>query len=314
MNKLRIKHSKRLRKEYLAGYLFASPAIIGFIALTLYPMLASLYYSFNKIGLQGDIQWIGLDNFIFMLTDPTSEFKKSIAVTLIYAGINVVLVIGWCLGISLLLNRDFYGRNTLRAIFYLPSVIPVLATAILWKVILQNQAQGGLVNQLLLALNMETVEWLTDTKMIFVTLFIMSLWTCGGTIVVFLATLQDVPEELLESVAIDGGNAWHKFRAVVFPTIEPVLFFQSLICMMTSVQIFTQSVALSSNGGPNRMTYFINVMIYDHAFKKVGSRGLASAEAWAVFIVILLLTAVMFMLQSFFSPHREKRIYRRRVK
>lgn len=314
MNRLRRKHSKRLRKEYLAGYLFASPAIIGFIALTLYPMLASLYYSFNKIGLQGDMQWIGLDNFIFMLTDPTSEFKKSIAVTLIYAGINVVLVIGWCLGISLLLNRDFYGRDMLRAIFYLPSVIPVLATAILWKVILQNQAQGGLVNQLLLALNLETVEWLTDTRMIFVTLFIMSLWTCGGTIVVFLATLQDVPEELLESVAIDGGNAWHKFRAVVFPTIEPVLFFQALICMMTSVQIFTQSVALSSNGGPNRTTYFINVMIYDHAFKKVGSRGLASAEAWAVLIIILLLTAAMFALESMISPQREKRIYRRRVK
>lgn len=299
------KFKSRRYKEYLAGYLFAAPAIIGFLVLTLYPMLASLFYSFNKINLQGQMQWVGMQNFIYMFTDPASEFKKSMLITVLYAVINVALIIGWCLVIALLLNREFTGRNLLRAIFYLPAVIPVLATSILWKVIMQNQAQGGLLNQLLMAAGMETAEWLTDTRLIFVTLFAMSIWTCGGTIIVFLATLQDVPTEQLESVSIDGGNAWHKFVAVTLPTIEPVVFFQLLICMMTSIQIFTQSVALSSNGAPDRMTYFINVMIYDDAFKKIGTRGLAAAEAWAVFLVILALTGLLFWAQSRLNPDHE---------
>ncbi len=310
----KLSHHNRRYREYAAGYLFAGPAILGFVLLTLYPMLASLFYSFSKVSLQGNLQWIGLDNFLYMFTDPGSEFKKSMAITILYAVVNVLLIIGWCLLIALLLNREFAGRNLLRAVFYLPSVIPILATSILWKIILQNQAQGGLLNQLLLASGFETKEWLTDTKLIFVTLFIMGIWTCGGTIVVFLATLQDVPEEQLESVAIDGGNAWHKFIAVTLPTIEPVVFFQFLICMMTSIQIFTQSVALSSNGAPDRMTYFINVMIYDHAFKRVGLKGLAAAEAWMVFLVILVLTGLLFLLQSRFSPDYEKGSKERRTR
>jgi len=307
-------YTKQRYREYIAGYLFAAPAIVGFILLTLYPMLASLVYGFNKVSLQGNLQWVGLDNFIYMFSDPGSEFKKSMIITLIYALLNVILVIGWCLLVALLLNREFTGRNLLRAVFYLPAVIPVLATSILWKVILQNQAQGGLLNQLLMAAGIETREWLTDTKLIFVTLFIMSIWTCGGTIIVFLATLQDVPEEQLESVSIDGGNAWHKFTAVTLPTIEPVVFFQLLICMMTSIQIFTQSVALSSNGAPDRMTYFINVMIYDHAFKQVASRGLAAAEAWIVFLVVLILTGLLFLAESRIKPNRTGILLRRRAK
>jgi len=300
MESVKLVHKFRSRryKEYAAGYLFASPAIIGFLVLTLYPMLASLYYSFNNVELSGKMEWVGFENFLYLFRDSGSEFGKSITVTLVYTAVNVILVIGWCLAISLLLNREYTGRNFLRLVFYLPSVIPMLATSILWKIILQNQAQGGLLNQLLMALGLETKEWLMDSRLIFVSLFMMSLWTCGGTIVVFLATLQDVPEELLESVAIEGGNAWHKFRAVVFPTIEPVLFFQALMCMITSVQIFTQSVALSSNGSPDRMTYFINVMIYDHAFKRAGTRGLAAAEAWLVFIAILAVTGLLFLAQS----------------
>lgn len=308
------KLTNRTFKEALAGYLFAFPAILGFLILTLYPMLASLFYSFNKINLKGTMRWIGFDNYINMFTDPTSEFKKSLLITVIYAVINVMLVMGWCLAVSLLLNRSFMGCNLLRAIFYLPAVIPMLATSILWKVILQNQAQGGLINQLLMFANLETKEWLLDTRLIFVTLFIMSIWTCGGTIIVFLATLQDVPEEQLESVELDGGNAWHKFKAVTLPTIEPVIFLQMLTCMITSIQVFTQSVALSSNGAPDRMTYFINVMIYDHAFRIPGARGLAAAEAWVVFLVILVFTGLLFMLQNRFDPNNTTKAGRRSIR
>lgn len=224
--------------------------------------------------------------------------QKSITVTLIYAFINVALVIAFCLLVALLLNRKFLGRNMLRAVFFLPSVIPMLATTIVWQMLLQNQAKGGLVNWLLLQLGIAPLDFLTDPVRIFETLFIMSLWTCGGTIVVFIATLQDVPGELLEAIEMDGGNAWHKFQKVTYPTIKPVLFFQLIMCMMTSIQIYTQSVVLSRNGAPDRMTYFINVMIYDHSFVQVGMRGLASAEAWVVFLITLVITVILFYFQG----------------
>ncbi|MBT2291041.1 sugar ABC transporter permease [Paenibacillus albidus] len=291
-------------KEAIAGYLFAAPAILGFLILTLYPMLASLYYSFHKITIMSGSQvmeWIGLDNFRYIFTNTSSEFKKSITVTLLYAFINVALVIGFCLIVALLLNRKFIGRNMLRAIFFLPSVVPMLATTIVWQMLLQNQAKGGLLNWLLLQLGIAPLDFLNDPVRIFETLFIMSLWTCGGTIVVFIATLQDVPGELLEAIEMDGGNAWHKFLKVTYPTIKPVLFFQLIMCMMTSIQIYTQSVVLSRNGGPDRMTYFINVMIYDHSFVQTGMRGLASAEAWVVFLITMLITGVLFYFQGAFK-------------
>ncbi|CAH1207931.1 L-arabinose transport system permease protein AraP [Paenibacillus auburnensis] len=298
------KHAKGATKEAVAGYLFAAPAIIGFLVLTLYPMLASLFYSFHKITILSGSQvmdWIGLDNYRYIFNNPSSEFKKSITVTLIYAFVNVALVIVFCLIVALLLNRKFISRNLLRAIFFLPSVVPMLATTIVWQMLLQNQAKGGLVNWLLLQLGIAPVEFLTDPIRIFETLFIMSLWTCGGTIVVFIATLQDVPGELLEAIEMDGGNAWHKFLKVTYPTIKPVLFFQLIMCMMTSIQIYTQSVVLSRNGAPDRMTYFINVMIYDHSFVQVGMRGLASAEAWIVFLITMVITGVLFYFQGSFK-------------
>ncbi|MBU9739621.1 carbohydrate ABC transporter permease [Diplocloster agilis] len=289
------------KKEALAGYLFAAPAIIGFLLLTLYPMIVSLVYSFMKIDAKGGKRFIGFANYEYMFLNSGSEFMKSLQVTLLYTLLNVILLTLFCLIIALLLNRKFIGRNLLRAIFYLPSVVPMLTTAILWKLIMQNQAQGGLINQLLLYMGMNPQEWLMDKKLIFVVLLAMSLWTSGGNTVVFLATLQDVPRELLEAARVDGANAFWQFRAVTFQTIKPVLFFQMIMCMVTSIQIFTQSVALSSNGGPDRMTYFINVMIYQHSFKDLGLRGLASAEAWIVFLVTMVIALVMFTIGGTFK-------------
>jgi len=250
------------------------------------------------------MEWLGLENYKYLLTNPASEFPKAVGVTLFYTAVNVVLVILFCLLVALMLNRRFIGRNFLRGVFFLPSVMPTLSVAILWKMLLQNQAKGGLINWWLITSGLSTIDFL-NTEYIFVTLFSMSLWTCGGTIVVLLATLQDVPLDQLEAVSIDGGNAWHKFARVTYPTIKPVLFFQLIMCVMTSVQVYTQSVAFSRNGAPNRMTYFINVMIYDHAFIQADMRGIASAEAWLVFLIILIITGVLFRFQG--SLQREDR-------
>lgn len=299
-------HRNRMRKEAITGYLFAAPAIIGFLLLTIYPMIESLRYSFHKIDGKGDMTFIGLDNYKYIFFDPGSEFLKSLKVTMFYTLVNVVIVILYCLIIALLLNRKFRGRNLLRAIFYLPCVIPMLSTTILFRLVMQNQAQGGLINQLLLYIGGTPQEWLSDKRLIFVVLFTMSLWTCGGTIVVFLATLQDVPRELLEAAKMDGANCWHQFKQVTYPSIKPVLFFQGIMCMVTSIQIFTQSVALSSNGGPDRMTYFLNVMIYQHSFKDIGLKGLASAEAWIVFLITFAFTLLIFKFGGIMQSDEKK--------
>lgn len=271
--------------------MFAAPGILGFLIFTAGPMVASLYYSFTEFSVLSSPKWVGLQNYNNMLTGASSLFLKSLKVTLLYAGINTLLILLFSILTALLLNRDFKGRGVLRGIYFLPSVVPIVATTIIWNWILDYR--NGLVNQVLHMLGAGSRNWLMDEKLIFVSLFAISLWTCGGSIVIMLATLQDVPGSLLEAVKVDGGNVWHRFRYAVFPSISPVVFFQLLMCLVNSLQIYAQSIMLSDNGSPNRMTYFMNVMVYDHAFKQL-KMGLASAEGWGMFLVIIVITAVLF--------------------
>ena len=274
-----------------AGYLFAAPGILGFLIFTAGPMLVSLYYSFTKFSVLHSPEWIGIENYVNMLTSPSSLFLKSLKVTLIYAGINAVLVMVFSVLAALLLNRNFRGRGVLRAVYFLPSVVPVVATTVIWNWILDYR--NGLVNQALRMLGFGSLNWLMDNKLIFVSLFVMSLWTCGGSVVIMIAALQDVPASLLEAVDVDGGPAWHRFKHAAFPAISPVVFFQLVMCLVNSLQIYAQSIMLSDNGSPDRMTYFMNVMVYDHAFKQL-KMGLASAESWGMFLVIIVITGILF--------------------
>lgn len=282
---------RKMISENKVGYLFAAPGILGFLIFTAGPMLASLYYSFTSFSVLKDPEWIGLKNYVDMLTSPSSLFIKSLKVTLAYAGINAVLVMVFSVLVALLLNRNFKGRGALRAIYFLPSVIPIVATTVIWNWILDYR--NGLINQVLNMMGKGSLNWLMDEKLIFVSLFAISLWTCGGSIVIMIATLQDVPKSLIEAVEADGGNAWHRFRYAVFPSISPVVFFQLVMCLVNSLQIYAQSIMLSDNGSPNRMTYFMNVMIYDHAFKQL-KMGLASAESWGMFLVVIVITGILF--------------------
>lgn len=284
-------NNKSKRKENHMGYLFASPGILGFLIFTAGPMLISLYYSFTSVSILDTPKWVGLKNYQEMLTGKSALFIKSLQVTLFYAVCNTILIMIFSIVVALMLNREYKGRNLLRALFFIPSVIPIAATTVLWNWMLDYRT--GLFNQVLNMLGMDSINWLMDYKMIFVSLFLISLWTAGGSIVIMIATLQDVPRNLLDAVKVDGGNALHRFRYAIFPSISPVVFFQLVMCLVNSLQIFAQSVMLSDNGSPNRMTYFVNVMVYDHAFKQL-KMGLASAEAWGMFLVILLITAILF--------------------
>lgn len=282
--------------ENKVGYLFAAPGILGFLIFTAGPMLISLYYSFTEFSVLAKPKWNGMQNYITMLTSPSSLFLKSLSVTLIYAGLNAVLTMVFSIAVALLLNRSFKGRGILRALYFLPSVIPIVASTVVWNWILDYR--NGLINQLLRMMHLGSLNWLMDNKLIFVSLLAISLWTCGGSIVIMIATLQDVPRSLIEAVEVDGGNAVDRFRYAVFPSISPVVFFQLVMCLVNSLQIYAQSIMLSDNGSPNRMTYFMNVMIYDHAFKQL-KMGLACAESWGMFVVVLLITGILFFTKRY---------------
>lgn len=282
--------------EGLAGYLFSAPAIIGFLLFTAGPMLVSLYYSFTEFSILKAPSWIGLRNYVTMLTSPSSLFLKSLKVTLLYALINAVITMIFSIATALLLNRQFRLRGLLRAIYFMPSVIPIVATTVVWNWILDYR--NGLMNQFFKAIGIGSLNWLMDENLIFISLFAISLWTCGGSIVIMIATLQDVPRSLQEAVQVDGGNAWVRFWHASFPTISPVVFFQLIMCIVNSLQIYAQSIMLSDNGSPNRMTYFMNVMVYDHAFKQM-KMGLASAESWGMFLVMLVITGILFITRKY---------------
>ena len=296
-----VKKPKRV-SETKAGYLFAAPGILGFLIFTAGPMFVSLYYSFTKFSVLQSPEWIGMDNYVNMFTSPSALFLKSLKVTLIYAGINAVLVMIFSVLTALLLNRNFRGRGVLRAIYFLPSVVPVVATTVIWNWILDYR--NGLINQVLRMFGIGSLNWLMDEKLIFVSLFVMSLWTCGGSIVIMIAALQDVPSSLLEAVEVDGGNSWHRFKYAAFPSISPVVFFQLVMCLVNSLQIYAQSIMLSDNGSPDRMTYFMNVMVYDHAFKQL-KMGLASAESWGMFLVIIVITGILFGTKKYWVHDNE---------
>lgn len=287
---------KKQMSENKVGYLFAAPGILGFLIFTAGPMLISLYYSFTEFSVLAKPKWNGLQNYITMLTSPSSLFLKSLSVTLIYAGLNAVLTMVFSIAVALLLNRSFKGRGILRALYFLPSVIPIVASTVVWNWILDYR--NGLINQLLRMMHLGSLNWLMDNKLIFVSLLAISLWTCGGSIVIMIATLQDVPRSLIEAVEVDGGNAVDRFRYAVFPSISPVVFFQLVMCLVNSLQIYAQSIMLSDNGSPNRMTYFMNVMIYDHAFKQL-KMGLVCAESWGMFVVVLLITGILFFTKRY---------------
>ncbi|MFQ6841927.1 MAG: carbohydrate ABC transporter permease [Lachnospiraceae bacterium] len=287
---------KKQMSENKVGYLFAAPGILGFLIFTAGPMLISLYYSFTEFSVLAKPKWNGMQNYITMLTSPSSLFLKSLSVTLIYAGLNAVLTMVFSIAVALLLNRSFKGRGILRALYFLPSVIPIVASTVVWNWILDYR--NGLINQLLRMMHLGSLNWLMDNKLIFVSLLAISLWTCGGSIVIMIATLQDVPRSLIEAVEVDGGNAVDRFRYAVFPSISPVVFFQLVMCLVNSLQIYAQSIMLSDNGSPNRMTYFMNVMIYDHAFKQL-KMGLACAESWGMFVVVLLITGILFFTKRY---------------
>ncbi len=276
---------RRRYGDALAGYLFISPWIIGFVFLTLGPFLVSFGLSFTRWELAGTPEWIGMRNYGKMLgQDP--RFWRSLFNTLYYVAFHVPGTILIALAASLLLNRKMIGQALYRTCFYLPSVTSGVATAILWMWIFNQNY--GVLNSLLRLVGAPPVPWLDSTRWAMPSLILMSLFGFGPTMVIFLAGLQSVPRQLYEAAEVDGASWWARLTNVTLPMLSPTLLFAIVMGIIASFQVFTQAFVMTG-GGPADATLFYVLHLYNNAFSYV-QMGYASALAWTFFVIVLAFT------------------------
>lgn len=281
---------KRLLGNLGVGLLFISPWLIGFLTLTLYPFFSSLYYSFTSYNILSAPRWVGLENYQKLFSDP--RFSVSIGNTVYYTLIAVPLGVVLAIALALLYNQRLPARPLLRTLMYVPLIVPPVATALLWQWIFNPQI--GLINTLLAGIGVRGPTWLADPDWSKIALIIMAQWGVGGSVLLLLAALQDVPRQLYEAAEIDGANLWHRFRHVTLPMISPVVLFISITGIISSFQVFTEAFIVSGGqGGPLDSTLFYSLYLFQQAFRFF-DMGYASAMAWLLFLAVLIITVIVF--------------------
>lgn len=277
------------KREAIWAYLLIGPWIVGFLIFTLGPMIASLFFSFSDYSIVKAAKFIGLSNYIEMFFRDY-RFWHSLKVTLTYAFVAIPLGLVTGLLLALLLNTKVPGIALWRTIYYTPSVVSGVAVAILWSYLFNPRF--GIINWVLAIFGVKGPGWLADPNWALPALILMSLWGVGGGMIIYLAGLQGIPTALYEAAQIDGANAIQQFFKITLPLITPVLFYNLVTGIIGTFQIFTQ-VFIMTSGGPVESTLFYNLYLYNNAFR-YGRMGYASALAWVLFIVVLLLTLLVF--------------------
>jgi multiple sugar transport system permease protein len=289
---------RRLNDQTVAGFMSISPWIIGFLIFTAFPFFASLYFSFTKYDVIHSPEWIGTDNYVRLLTKDR-YFPKAVQNTLIYAAMYIPLHIAASLGAAMLLNKARYMKGIFRTAFYLPAMTPGVATAYIWLWILNPN--DGVVNRFLRFLHLPAPAWTVDPTWTKPAIVISQVWALGGAMLLFLAALQGVPRDLYESAMLDGAGAWERFRSVTLPLISGVTFFVATISMISALSVFTQSLVMfDQTGGPSQSALFIVMYLYYRAFGSGNLlMGYASAIAWVLFLMILIVTVIQFRLSKY---------------
>jgi multiple sugar transport system permease protein len=282
-------NATRRRRDTIEGYLFIMPVVLGLILFTFGPMLASLYFSMTDYPILRSPEWNGIKNYIDLFTRE-KYFWKSVQVTVTYAIFSVTLGIIGSFILALFLNQKLKGIAFFRTAFYMPVIVPVVASAVLWGWMLNPDY--GLLNAILKGLGLPTSRWLADPESALPSLILMSLWGVGGGMIIYLAGLQGIPESLYEAGKIDGANSNQLFWYVTLPLMTPTIFFNVVMGLIVALQVFTESF-LMTGGGPLYATYFYGLMVYDRAFQFF-QMGMASAMAWVLGIVIMILTLLVF--------------------
>jgi multiple sugar transport system permease protein len=285
----RRRRSATQRRNLLLGLLFISPWLIGFLAFTVYPLVSSFYYSFTRYDLLKPPVFLGSRNFVDIFTEDP-HFGQVMYNTIYYVGLSAPLGVVAAFLMASLLNTKIAGRSVFRAIFFFPAIVPAVVTAMVWAFLLN--VQYGAINATLQGLGLSTIPFISSPDLAKPSLILIHMWAQGNAIVIFLASLQDVPRSLYEAATVDGANAWHKFWHITVPMCTPVILFNLIMGFIGGFQNFTLPWLLTE-GGPNQATEFYSVFLYRNAFSYF-RMGKASALAWILFVIIVTFTIALF--------------------
>lgn len=288
LNKGGLTHLRK--KEEFYGYLFAAPVILGFLLFVFLPMLISFFISLTDYAIVNKPSFIGLDNYIEKFKNADYFFYKSLGVTFYYVSLAVPLQMLSAFVTALLLNARIKGRSIFRTIFYLPTIMPVVATSLVWMWLFDPDA--GLFNHILKLAGLPTSKWIWSESTVIPSVVFMSLWSVGGTMVIFLAGLQEVPRSLYESAEVDGASFMSKLLNITLPMMSPTIFFNAIMAIINAFQVFGQ-IYIMTNGGPNNASLMYAFYLYREAFT-FSEMGRASALGWILFLIVLILTLIIF--------------------
>ena len=286
-------------EETFWGWVLIIPAVLGLLLFRLGPVIASLYFSFTKYDIISAPQWIGFTNYRTMVND--EYWQKSIEVTLHYSVLFIPLSLIVAYTIGLLMSQELKGIAIYRTMWYLPSLVPTVASAVVWRWALNPEF--GPVNFPLRAVGIDAPGWLTDPDWIIRSVVLIQLWGLGNAALIFLAAIKGVPSTYYEAAEVDGANAWEKFLHITLPMTSSVIFFQAIMAIIASFQVFGVAYILfggettSSAAGPGNSALFYVLYTYRNAFGYF-KNGYASAIAWVLFLVVMLLTYILFLTQK----------------
>ncbi len=296
------RRGRLLRREAIYGYLFISPWILGFLIFTAFPMIYGGYLSFTEYDGLTSPKWVGFDNYQRLFSGDDQLVVKSLNNTLWYVAVAVPATLVFGLLLALLLNQPVKGIALFRTLFYMPSVVPVVASvAVLMWVF---HGRFGLVNVLLSEVGINGPAWLTDPNWVKPTLVIWTVWGVGSGMIIYLAGLQAIPDQLYEAAEIDGAGIFRKFFNITIPMLSPTIFFNLIVGIITASQIFIPALLLSSvgtqnpfmpSGGPLNSLLFYVLYVWQNGFVYY-RMGYASALSWVLFLVVLIVTILMFRL------------------
>lgn len=285
----------RNRRETATGYTFLLPWMIGFLGLTLGPMLYSLYLAFTEYNLFTDPEWVGLDNFVRMFTEDP-QYIQSVQITLVYVLVGTPIKLAAALAVAMLLNYRDKGSTFFRSSFYAPSLIGAsVSVAIVWRAMFSTD---GPVDNTLSIFGIELGGWVGNVALVLPMMILLAVWQFGAPMVIFLAGLKQVPKELYEAAEVDGAGPIRKFRSVTFPMLSSVIFFNLLLELINAFQVFASAYIISNgSGGPAGMTNFYTVYLYKRGFADL-QMGYAAAMAWVLVIVVAIIAAILFKTQK----------------
>jgi len=285
---------RRPRRDTLAGYIFLSPWLLGFVGLTAGPMIASLYLAFTDYNLFTAPEWVGFDNFVRMASD--QKFWGSVQITLVYVLVGTPIKLAAALAVAMLLNYRAKGAGFFRSAFYAPSLIGAsVSIALVWRAMFSTD---GPVDGALNIFGINIGGWVGIPSLILPMMILLAVWQFGAPMVIFLAGLKQIPTELYEAASVDGAGPFRKFRSVTLPMLSPVIFFNLLLEMINAFQVFASAYIIGNGtGGPAGATNFYTVYLYTRAFTN-NQMGYASAMAWVLLLFVGVLAFVLFKTQK----------------